>query len=725
MSEIKFREALVTFKPDAEKNKPTARRLYLRLEGPFVLSGGLQPNINRAVTPYTEFAKLGSSAAFRDLGTIEFWFTRKPGDYAPDHAISNVRIVDVEPLGFGRVQGGTEFIATEVRLMLADSREQIAEPRGGRLTDGLLNPPNVGADESLTPNSTLVQTCIDAITLPVENLLGTEIDDVPPPRELKWEGAHAPTELLKILERISGCICPKSGGGIGLSRIGYAHEGDVPDSEGPEIRLPGSGRRGKIAVFTSAPYPVTNTVTLEGPHPNTWDLVAREPQGLDADGQIIWRWLPVDYLLVAKGNICARLQEWGEPPSWLKGVVWTDLMHYIRLSKNAVDPKTSPVWRVVRGSSGAFSNIRVEAKIAVEREDGSYANADVFVTCSPEVVLLDHETGEPVLKVSEWLFQVDAECVNRFEHARTLIKGDLRVTVTYEEAAAGKKDYLAIGFQRRGGKIEMLTDAETLAAVGKGGPDVVVLSDPSLRIYKVNGEEKNRNALNAKAKALAELYFWGDEEDYRILTLPGFVAVEVSGVVNEVEWNQDDLTTTVKVNGWKYPEQQSRAREILQAAAAGSKTGGGSGHDSAGTYVGGIGKAEPVTVLGSSPGASSGGGASVLWATAKTTWTGGNTMWCTRRTSLLNATVPPGSQDVMLDLTMPFWVSPVEVQIGAGDPLPYILIGENEGLCLAIKQGGTGSESIGMGTTAGQVPIMINNADWAWELPFGVNIPVE
>ena len=79
----------------------------------------------------------------------------------------------------------------------------------------------------------------------------------------------------------------------------------------------------------------------------------------------------------------------------------------------------------------------------------------------------------------------------------------------------------------------------------------------------------------------------------------------------------------------------------------------------------------------------------------------------------------------MLDLTMPFWVSPVEVQIGAGDPLPYILIGENEGLCLAIKQGGTGSESIGMGTTAGQVPIMINNADWAWELPFGVNIPVE
>jgi len=709
MSAIEVRESLVTFRPDAVKNIPTPVRLYLRLEGSFVLSGGLQPNINRVVTPYTEFDKLGRGAAFQDLGTIEFWFTRKPGDYKPDHAIANVRIVDGEVLGVGRVPGGTEFIATEVRLMLVDSRERIAEPRGGRLTKGLLNPPDIMLEGNLTPNSELVQICIDCINLPVENRLGLEIDELPPPRELKWEGAHAPTELAKILERMSGCICPRSNGGIVLDRIGYAHEGDVPDSEGlPEVRLPGSGRRGKIVVYTSAPYPVTNTAVIEGPDPDTWELVARESRGRDADGQPIWRWTRLNSLSVAEGNIIAKMRQWSELPSWLPGVVWTDVFHCIRLSKKAVDPATSPVWRVVRGSSGGFGNIQVEAKIAVRGQNGGYANATDFVTCQPLLMHHDGETQEPVLEVAAWLCQVDAPSMNPISSARALAKGDLRVGLTYEDADQTKKEFLAVAFERRGGKVEMLTTADTLTAVTKGGPDVVVLPDQSLRLYKVNGEPKNRDELNTKAKALAERYFSGDEEDYRIVVLPGFVAVEVSGMVNEVAWNQAELTTTIKVNGWRYPLQQSRAREILQAAAAAAAARENQ-KDPAGTYVGGTGKAELVVVLGSSPGATAGGGAAVLWATAQAHWTSGNTVWAMPRTSRTDSTPPTGASRVLLYLTLPLDATPHNVEIAAGSALAYDIIGENGGLCRSVKQGSDGSGTVlPTPTTQFTIPMCLN-----------------
>jgi hypothetical protein len=150
---------------------------------------------------------------------------------------------------------------------------------------------------------------------------------------------------------MSGCICPQSNGGIALDRIGYAHEGDVPESEGlPEVRLPGSGRRGKIVVYTSAPYPVTNTAVIEGPDPDTWELVARESRGRDREA--------FRELLLDPGVTL------GQAVIWLKE-------HGYRISRSAVgnyrkhlqrEPDTA-MRKMVRGATAAELRTQLCQKI--------------------------------------------------------------------------------------------------------------------------------------------------------------------------------------------------------------------------------------------------------------------------------------------------------------------------------------------------------------------------
>src|SRR5258707_15676369 len=51
-------------------------RIYLTLEGAWKRRVGLAPDINHALVPWTEFAKLGQDPG--QYGTIEFWYRSDP-----------------------------------------------------------------------------------------------------------------------------------------------------------------------------------------------------------------------------------------------------------------------------------------------------------------------------------------------------------------------------------------------------------------------------------------------------------------------------------------------------------------------------------------------------------------------------------------------------------------------------------------------------------------------
>lgn len=121
------RHNLVTFRPAGG-----GARIFLKLEGKFTLSVGMTPNVNRAVVPFSEFEKLKSGSAFSDAGTVEFWFSASPasGGSTPDHAISGVSIIDVEPLQIGTIKGQASPCVVEYRLYLADLRQRFLPPQG-------------------------------------------------------------------------------------------------------------------------------------------------------------------------------------------------------------------------------------------------------------------------------------------------------------------------------------------------------------------------------------------------------------------------------------------------------------------------------------------------------------------------------------------------------------------------------------------------------------------
>src|SRR5438445_11006070 len=164
---------------DVDAGGPTY--IFLKLEAEFVLSAGMDANVNRAIVPYSEYAKLGD--AIGSPGIVEFWFNSAPGASdgndpsagKPDHAISGVRIIDVEPVTVATVRqpAGENLpadvdtdqpIIAELRLYLADMRERIAYPRGGRLFKGKINPKELkDSSPDLITNRLLVHKCVLAM----------------------------------------------------------------------------------------------------------------------------------------------------------------------------------------------------------------------------------------------------------------------------------------------------------------------------------------------------------------------------------------------------------------------------------------------------------------------------------------------------------------------------------------------------------------------------------
>jgi hypothetical protein len=606
---------LVTFRPTG------GPRVILSLEGDFTLTGGVQPNVNNAVVDYAGFAMFGE--AIGTPGRLEFWYGASPlpeanggnGDSAtPDRFLEGVRIVEVEPLRVGVVQGETKERVTFWRLALCDVRERFAPPLGGLLSYGLVNPESVEAGETRpaeVDSLTLVQRCLDSLGVAYETL-PPDLAKVKPPRDLKWFGVPAREELAKLLDHCGCVLVPHKTGTVGVRQLGVATGDDLPTVPGGreevDVTVPSTTRRGSVVVFTSAPNPVLDTIKLIGPSPSTWQYVV-----LDVDK----RWKPLDDPAVV-------VNYWGQGSTAQDAIrrkyetvgathrdrVRSETFRTIRLNPAVYLPAIQGILRrqvkLDDKAKQVLSSIEVRAKRAQQRPDsGGWKNSTELIPCTCTTL----GRAANVIRTWELLGKVEgnAEVLDLEPVFVPLAHGELEVRLTVEAAIdSGKGDgskvpeYAAFGFTRLpDGTVQALTPEQSRAAIDKPTTDVVVISRPELRLVRDKSgtnETDNRSELQTEAKALADEYFRG-ANTLRVLSVQGYLEGDPSGRVSEVRISQMPPRTTFmidRVNGMLGPRLNPAA---LRRGGRGDGAGGGHSQSSPLALGGTAGGTQPVTLV--------------------------------------------------------------------------------------------------------------------------------
>ncbi|HEY0007530.1 MAG TPA: hypothetical protein VGB55_02300, partial [Tepidisphaeraceae bacterium] len=263
---------LVTYLPAG-----MSERLMLTLDGDWTIGGGSDADRNSAKIPYTERSKLPVSLV-NVVGKIEFWGTSHPNaeNAVADVVRDGIWLVDVALDAAGITPAGSTAQVAAYRLGFADHRQGFREPRGGRLLDGSGNPDPLG-DATLVGNEALINACLSAmgVTAAVPN----SVNDVEPPRNITWFGAHAPSELGRLLQRC-GCVycCHSTGLGY-ISKIGVGQLPNIPAGrKATDITVPGISRMPSKVVFFSAPNAVVRTfkeLAANNVAPK-WEFVVRD-----------------------------------------------------------------------------------------------------------------------------------------------------------------------------------------------------------------------------------------------------------------------------------------------------------------------------------------------------------------------------------------------------------------------------------------------------------------
>jgi hypothetical protein len=552
-------------------------RIALTLDGAWRLSAGLKPDTNSALVPYTEWDKLGVPDA---EGTIEFWFTTPPGDAEgdpgvggqPDVSLDGWRIVEVRSSKIGIPLGQTAPRVIEYHVFFQDGREQFVEPRGGRLRLGLINAGAAPADDAdaQVPEmslSQLIQACVSKMGATVDGSLPADVDQVDAPRDLKWFGNHAPSELAKLLDLAGLAFCPQSDGTFNLQRV--TNDGTPQITGGtllPEVPIPAIDRRGKIVIFSSFPLPITETLTLEGPRDDQWQFVVQDSIG---------RWkAPADCDLVNNnGGLLAQWQKkFADVDLKYRARITGQAYRFIRLGDGSNPPageasrplppaQQSPVLNRLIQQDGSVSDLTVTAKVATfDQKSGQWSNT------SGVTVPARFKSGSNILELGSALIQVSQPTNDLWGGAQELSKGDVQVTFTipqYEQvqsatgSGAGanwQPKYFHVGFQRSGGGVTQLSDDAVANALDGGARDAVVIPcGELLRLRVYNDNPANKADLVALAQGWADRLLANANKPMRVIEAAGFASCEISGLVSEIEWDQEHVRTAVGVNNWYRP----------------------------------------------------------------------------------------------------------------------------------------------------------------------------
>ena len=604
-SQAKARFNLITFRPDVEGVAP---RIFLKLDGGWKRTAGLKPDINRAFVSYHEFAKLGGDANV--IGTVEFWYTASPVGGTPDVALKGERIVAVEASG----QGVTPDTATtgsttyEYLVFFADFRERWVSPRGGRLEMGVFNqgPParaSIGPrpynpdDDPATLERGPQLDLRDMINLCLAKMgsggiaLPKAVDGIDAPRDVKWFGNHAPTELEKLLS-LCGCVlCPELDGTPSIQAMTNQGTPTFPAGEQlPTQSIPKVDRRGKYVVFSSYPSRAIGTQT-DSVNPTLaatdssldWQFVCQDKAG---NWVQLWK---CDLITAAYPDVLTALRdEFYLVDPVYKERVFAQAMSCIRALQQP-PAAVSPVLNRRFEADGLDYAIQVKAAIAVQ-SSGDWANA-----ASPIEIAASHRNDQDVLFLSSKLIQIgSATSTTPFLYRN--ISGPAPFTVRYSYEMSQPLDvevkgsnairyfplYFHVGFVAGGaaggvgGNVTQMSDDDVENAIDGNTGDAIILTRPQWRLLNVDGEDVNRDALVAKGQAEAGKYLADASVPDRICASRGFSPVAPSGLVTEVEWDQVSLKTTCRLADWFSVagnlSEQHELRKEERAGVAGAET---------------------------------------------------------------------------------------------------------------------------------------------------------
>jgi hypothetical protein len=595
-------------------------RATVRLEGQFVMSAGLKPNLASAVVGFRDYDALVAAAGTVPAlsGSLEFWQQapklNDQNQFVADVTIEGISVIGIEGTKFGHTTGAAnDFRCTEYRFHLADWRIGYQSPKGGRLKWGLLNPspktlaarketgaaPPTGATSSGTspgdnpppelkirPNSELIKICLTAMGLTLN--IPASVDEVPPPRDLKWFGSHAPTELDKLLARTGHVFCPHFDRSASILPVGFGFDPTIPaEAKIPDVSILNIEGRGKTVVFTSYPNPIIETVTLVGPDDfGTWEFCVQDDEKqwvalYHASDLLSGKYAPD----VIRGKYAALDPKRADR-------IRTQLYYCIRLSPYSFNPDQQPILRQYFQSGLKPADIVVNAKIAVyDQTLGVWKNSDDFVQVEVlqivqgNVLVLGSRLGQIFTGVSPT--EPDADFV-------PLFNGDLSVTFSREVSKKDKDGemkpkFLEIGFTAgTGGAVTKLSDDETQNALDDA--DTVVIAREDLQQLRIDDAEDNLAELTTTATALATKYLANSGQPIRIIMARGYVPGRIDGRVAEIRYDEQKRLTEFRLNTWwsptaelYRPSEEAEAMRAeshpMEAQTAASKTAmGAAGH---------------------------------------------------------------------------------------------------------------------------------------------------
>lgn len=639
------RSNLVTFTADDD-----GRPMFLTLLEPFVITAGVRPNFTQAKVPWSEFLKLKGPP--RQRGTLAFWFSFAPGAGDPDVVYKGMRIVEVRASEVKVPRGQLVPRVTEYVLTIADFRERLLPPRGGRVNLGLVNPtlkelaagdaepdatpPTPGQPappQPIRPVAAVKRTNAELLRYVFEQLLpkrgdnpgyelpaASEINAVEAARDLQWYGNFAADEAAKLLDRTHLVLCPSRQGKAIVYKTGSGNVPRVPATRKVyDLAMPETDVRGARVIFTSAPNAIVETVELRGPSATTWEFVIRNEKG---------QWTEINdkalKTILPDGPAQTVRQQFSKVPVLYRDNVRAELYRCIRLNQKTYPPLVRRMLRRRVIEDLTLADLDVRANRAVQNPaTGIWLNSNEPVPCNIALVV----QGQGVIVTHERLGKIDrptevTEWETRFQ---TLSASDLVVKLTMEAAIEVQPfgqdqqqskvkvpEYYAIGFRRIGANVTQLSASEVEAQQKDPADDTTFVAQPELRLVRTftwgnNKPTTNEADLKKQAKTLAEHYLAGPASRApREIRVSGFYGVDLDGVVGEVRIDQERVETTIKLNPWFTPMSGGSLRGLAGAGGGGGGGAGGAYPGQAGTLAQGLelgtaGAAQPVVPIASAP----------------------------------------------------------------------------------------------------------------------------
>lgn len=554
-------------------------RVALTMESDVTLTAGLKPDVWGARVPYTEFEKLGGNV--NREGQLELYYTAVPPGYedaawglfpgSPDVVIDDVGIVNIEPTDAGFTAGDADFFrVTEYRVHFADFRRRFAAPRGGRLRYGLINASGKEdqGDRDDVPESNnrlnksesrkmsfseMFLACLEAMG-DDDPAAPQEFEQIQPPQDVKWFGNHAPSELEKLLTLGNAVYCPKLSGRGRVEIIGsgpYPEGAVFGDDTLPPISIPALDRRGRSVVFSS--YPNRCVEFIEQTELSTlgWAFVVQDDDG---------RWCEPQFALcLNNGQLGGRMIEhFQEKFVKIKDAKARERLlaqAYFYIAYMGLDERIGNVLTKKIDEDQALSALEVTARYAVL--DGTiemYRNSVDLLPIRAEFI-----GNGRILKLDRRLVRIQDDKVfvdadGYYTYAQEPLSDDLKIRFAVElaekdQAGKWRPRYYHVGFFKEAGALVKMSDSEVENEISGRGEAVFVPRNDLVPVVK-DGDIANRDDLEARAKALANIYVGESGDDLQIFAARGFHPAEPGGLVSEVKWSQEKLLTTVTIRGW-------------------------------------------------------------------------------------------------------------------------------------------------------------------------------